>query len=392
MMILFDLRLNSLFRFTDDMIFIDAFRAWFLGRTTVIFRKMWVSLAACLTICLFPVTVSAQDVPIPAERPDGAFSEGVHAKYVVKSTFLPELVLVDIHSHLYRGEQDYDALLSFMDRNNVAKMALSGLTGADADQQSLEAASREPKRFLAFLRGFELDREHVNRYVRNCLVRGKYHGIGELFINGHGRCIPGDAPPLMEVYRTAGEFQVPVLFHWTIGSLNPAEFGSKEGFQQLKRVLEDNCATTFILAHCGKGPSPLRKNFPAILDYLLNRYKNLFMDISGLHDDLFSDEGELSEFGKCLVCLIEKYSDRFMLGFDVGEPGNLLSHADQVVRIYRKFLSSFSRKTAEKLAGRNSLNLFRRCSTTRSTIKKWKPRYVQGDPVKVSEASGTLFP
>ena len=213
-----------------------------------------------------------------------------------------------------------------------------------------------------------------NEYIRNRLSTGEYNGIGELFINGHGRNIPGDGPELMELYRTAAKFQVPVLVHWTIGSLSEKEPSTKICYQQLKKALWENPQTAFILAHCGKGPPPLRQNFEGILDYLLKQYKNLFLDISGLQDDLFADDGTLSAFGGLLTRLMEKYPNQFMLGFDLGEPSNLLSEADATVKVFRKFLSMIPMNVAKKIAGENAQRVL--CPSRLMNLEKKKPKKI----------------
>jgi len=250
-------------------------------------------------------------------------------------------------------------------------MALSGLTWGDADRQVVQAINQEPERFLAFLRGFEIERDHMTEYVKNRLSSGHYCGIGELFINGHGRTIAGDSPGLMELYRLAAEFQVPVLIHWTIGSLSEKEPGTKPSYQQLKKALGTNPKTLFILAHCGKGPPPLRQNFEDILDYLLKQYKNLHLDISGLQDDLFADDGTTTTFGKLLMRLIEKYPHQFMLGFDLGEPGALFSEASATIKLFRKFLSLLPIEVARKIAGENAQRVL--CPGRLMNLEKKQP-------------------
>jgi len=301
-----------------------------------------------------------------------AFSNVAAGKDSAEKVYFPDLALVDIHSHFYRGEQDFAELLSFMDRNGVCLMAVSGLTESDPDQVALEAARKYPDRFLAFLRDFHTDWESSVDYVKTRLTNEKFNGIGELFINGHGRRIAGDNPVLMKIYRVAAQFRVPVLCHWTICSLNEKEPGTKAIFQQLERALAQNPKTDFILANCGTGPQPLRKNFPQILDYLLKQYKNLFMDLSGHQDELFDNQGNLSDFGKVLAKLCKNYPDRFILAFDLGDPGTLFFQADSVARTYRKFLSLFPRNIAQKIGNENAQRLLNP-TRLRSIEKKFSP-------------------
>jgi predicted TIM-barrel fold metal-dependent hydrolase len=274
---------------------------------------------------------------------------------------LPELWLVDVHSHVWRSVDDFAELLTIMDRHRIQAMGVSALVWHDADQLVAGAGFAEPDRFFPFLRGFDLERNTSIDYVRNRLATGRFKGIGELFINGHGHRTSGDHPVLMEIYRLAGEYRVPVLLHWTIGSRAEREAGTREGFQALKRVLAGHPATTFILAHLGRGPAPHRENHFAVLEHLLQRYPNLRLDLAGLHRDLYDEEGRLTPFAYELLDLIKRFPRRFLLGLDLGEPGSLAREADATVAAWRRFLVYLPSEVAAAVGRANALQIFGAC-------------------------------
>lgn len=291
---------------------------------------------------------------------------------------LPDLWVVDFHAHVLHGGQEFADLLEVMDRNHVQMAGVSGLARDGSDREVAGAGWNEPDRIMPFLRGFELDRGYSIDYVRNRLASGRFKGIGELFINGHGRRVAGDNPVLMEIYRLAAEYQVPVLIHWTIGSENPREAGTREGYQQLKRALALNASTTFILAHCGKGPPPCRPTFGAILEHLLTRYPNLCLDLSGIQPDLVTPEDTLTELGETVFRLMDKFPTRFLLGFDLVEPANPATQADLTIRRYRELLVGLSRGHAELIGRTNALNLFGRCRNPTLETRR-EPLRIRGE-------------
>lgn len=274
---------------------------------------------------------------------------------------LPDLWLVDFHSHVMGGADEFAGLLEVMDRHQIQAMGVSALIWEDPDRKVAGAGFAEPDRFMPFLRGFELDRNASIDYVRNRLATGRFKGVGELFVNGHGHRTPGDHPVLMEIYRLAGEFRVPVLLHWTLGTLEGREAGTREGFQALKRVLAAHPGTTFVLAHCARGPRPTRPGFLDILGHLLQRFPNLSFDVAGLHRDLYTSDGAISPFGNELLALLARHPTRFLLGFDLEGPGRRPEEADAVVAAWRRFLVYLSYDQAAAVGRTNALKIFGRC-------------------------------
>jgi hypothetical protein len=265
--------------------------------------------------------------------------------------------IIDVHSHFYRGEEDFEELLSIKGIYDIDMMGLSGLTGSQADEQALQAERVFPDHFFLFLRGFDPTWDHAPDYVKGRLSTGEYSGIGELFIHGHGRRIDGDHPVLMKIYRLAAEYRVPVLMHWTFGSMSERERGTSAVFRSLRHAVQQNPQTRFILAHCGLGPLPTRPDYVAAANQLLFDFPHLSFDISDLHDRLFTGRGDLSDFGFELQDMMRKHPNQFLTGFDIGEPGSLKQQAEQSITAIRAFLGTLPKNLARKVARENAVAL-----------------------------------
>src|SRR4030095_15495319 len=120
------------------------------------------------------------------------------------------------------------------------------------------------------------------------------------------------------------------------------------------RALAAHRKTAVVLAHGGEGPR-------ARLDRLLMRNANLYVDLSGMHFQrtpaLASETGPLDPGWKALI---EKMSDRFMIGVDVWaarlfEPAML----DRLFVWTRRILGELRPDVAERVAHRNAAKLFR---------------------------------
>ncbi|MBF0498981.1 MAG: amidohydrolase family protein [Candidatus Riflebacteria bacterium] len=269
--------------------------------------------------------------------------------------------LIDFHSHFQGDSLESSELPDIMRDNNIEIMCLSGLPGGDGDRWVAPSAWENPEWVRPFLMNFDPEANESVLYVHNQLNTGCFQGVGELFINGHGRRVHGDNPVLMSIYRLAADARVPVLFHWTLGSTEAKEQGTKADFQALKRVLSLNPDVIFVLAHCALGPSPRRRDYDRILDYLLTKFSNLYTDISGIHKELFDKDGSISQLGIMLAELIEKHPSRFLLGFDLSDSRFRPEECDATIRIYRKFLMFLGTRNAELVARKNALMILGRC-------------------------------
>lgn len=273
---------------------------------------------------------------------------------------LPKFPLIDVHSHLYKNEQNVDDLIAFMDANQIRQMAISGITLGESDEGVRRAGIVYPDRLLPFLRDFDPVAETSVAYVKNRLASGWYRGVGEIFLNGHGRSVRADHPVLQRIYEIAAERRVPVLLHLTIGSAGVEEPATTEQVRQLASVLSRNPKTMFILGHCGAGPLPRHPQFMMQLRYLLTRYPNLSLDISRLESEFFADDGRRSTIGTELLRLMIRFPHAFLVGFDLGDHWADRPAAARHIALFRLFLADLPPDVQRRVAVENAQAIFSR--------------------------------
>ncbi|MAY35775.1 MAG: 5-oxo-L-prolinase [Spongiibacteraceae bacterium] len=230
------------------------------------------------------------------------------------------------------------------------------------DLLSLPAEQRE--RFAPFISGFNPTDMNAADQVEMLIKRypGFWQGIGEVLTRHDaltaltaGETPRADHPALMKVYKVAARHKMPVLLHSNLSSLREGE----PIFQpELENALKANPDTHFVLAHAGTSESieALQKpmaNLPDILNDLLSRYPNLSVDLSWSVREhyLFEDKDEVDAQW---LALIEKFSDRFLIGSDkVGKFTGLDENLDG----YAGLLGRRSKEAADRVGRKNALAL-----------------------------------
>ncbi len=308
----------------------------------------------------------------------------------------PSPTRVDAHLHYVNFMQETNGtreLLEAMDKAGVEKAWIFGLpvikkwdasapkrpryylgdesplyyfSGTDdilaRDLLSLPAEQR--RRFAPFISGFNPTDMNAADQVEMLIQRypGFWQGIGEVLTRHDaltaltaGETPRADHPALMKVYQVAAKHKLPVLLHSNLSSLREDE----PIFQpELENALKANPGTHFVLAHAGTSESieALQKpiaNLPDILSDLLSRYPNLFVDLSWSVREHYLFEGE-DEVDTKWLALIEKFSDRFLIGSDkVGKFTGLDENLDG----YAGLLGRLSKEAAERVRRSNALEL-----------------------------------
>ncbi len=221
-----------------------------------------------------------------------------------------------------------------------------------------EHLARQPenirKRFHPFISGINpLDRnaaEYIETLIR--LYPGFWEGIGEImsrhddltaFINSEPP--RADHPALMDVYRLAAKYRIPVLLHHNISSVSKRE---PVYVKEMERALKANPDTTFIWAHVGISRRIDVPSLVAEADRLLENYPNLFFDLSWLVYDehIAVSDASLTKW----AALIEKYPDRFMIGSD--KVGHWAGYPEEMTK-YNRLLEKLRPATAAGLASEN---------------------------------------
>ena len=256
--------------------------------------------------------------------------------------------LVDAHSHL-PNLQVLNAYVQAMARHNIRQVLLLGVGGVQ--KQDLEWIGAAAKRYSdRILQGAPVP-DPLNpaeaRRLDSLLANGAYRALGEVHIRQVSRKIDRkvDDPAFSLILEVAAKHQAPVVIH--------AELND-EAAERLERALKNHPKASIILAHGGSAD-------PKILEGLLARNPNLMVDLSGMHflrsPSLATEKGPLDSRWKALI---EKRTDRFLMGIDIWAP-QLFEPAilDRFMAWTRRILGELAPEAAEQVAYKNAVRLFK---------------------------------
>ncbi|MGQ2980600.1 MAG: amidohydrolase family protein [Polaromonas sp.] len=293
------------------------------------------------------------------------------------------LPIADAHFHLMRYMTPEELLLN-MNRHNIKWVVSAGAqsTGPNPWLRDAAAADLMKDRYLAAAGWGEMvknERDHgVKIYTdefsppRNDLLRRMKEQLGtgqrviaETFPNAQTssvdplrqRRLPTDAPYFREIFDVAKQHNIPVPMHM---QWHP------DSAAQLEKLLASDRQGMIVLSHCGKDTvaSDIRP--------LLERNPNLFCDLGFRSLPQSEKEGQRwperiifwgdSLFRKAGIKpdwkqLIEDHPDRFMVAID--DVHSWDEYAGVVAAIRQGVLAMLSPATAEKVAYKNAVRLFR---------------------------------
>lgn len=274
-----------------------------------------------------------------------------------------EYKFIDIHSHIFKQDQDLKEISNMLKENNVEYICLSGYysksknTDSFLDKMIIDV-SKNNKNFIPFLRGFNLIDRHSIKYVEEMLATNLFKAIGELEINGHGTVLGADSPIMMEIYKLASKYDVPVLMLFTFGSSSKNEPGGVKQINELKNALSQNPNTKIIVAHCGAGPFPQNVSYQKDIEELLKSYPNLYFDIAGMHIEFYKND-TLNPLAKIIIEFIKKYPDRFLVGFDFDDIMFPYENGKEIIQFYKKFLENFEWDIIKKISYENAKKILK---------------------------------
>ncbi|MBL7249623.1 amidohydrolase family protein [Alloalcanivorax marinus] len=224
----------------------------------------------------------------------------------------------------------------------------------------LELPEERRRRLVPFISGFNPTDLNAARQVERLIERypGLWRGIGEVITRHddltaltNGETPRANHPALMKIYKVAGRHDLPVLLHSNLTSLREE---TPIYLEELEAALKAHPDTRFVLAHAGtsggveKRQAPL-DTLPAIIRALLDRYDNLYVDLSwSVREHYLLDDDRPS---RVWLSLIKDHPDRFTLGTD------LVGHFDSMKKIldaYRPLLDALPEDTAQALARDNA--------------------------------------
>lgn len=264
-----------------------------------------------------------------------------------------EFQIIDCHRHFMFGKADVAVLLQQMQQDGVDKTVLFGYHGInlldaphEQDQKILKFAKKHPSRLLPFFCDLDFYAPDAEEYVSRCAQEHHFLGMGEILF-GHtpirreafaGRSMAD--PECIKIFQLMGQYGLPVLFH-----------ADPQFTSEVEQVLRLCPNTHFIWAHvaydfCGEYGGCSRKTEE--IKFLLLSYANLYFDIS------------LWKISPIYLCehvwirLLERFCDRFLLGFDMSE-NYLLESA--WIHSYYHILDLLSDESRRKIAGENLMGL-----------------------------------
>ena len=265
--------------------------------------------------------------------------------------------LVDAHSHLKAGVGvGVDELIGLYDGSGVRGVLLFG----EPWPVATDARDRYPSRVVPFLAEGYANAVHphssyVNPEGLDQLLAGWFvRGLGEVIlrhspyrlgaVGGYASApannVPADHPALIEAYRRAGAYGVPVNVH-------QEHFFSAE----LERALRAAPDTTFVWAHAGHGPAHAVRP-------LLARNPNLMADLSartpwiGPGTVLLRPNGALDP---AWAATLTDFADRFVIGLDLFAPAHYRAgYVNQMVAYYRGLLGQLDPTVADLVGYQNA--------------------------------------
>lgn len=224
------------------------------------------------------------------------------------------------------------------------------------------------KRFHPFCCGVDCTDKYAAEQI-DFLLRmypKMWQGIGELMSRHddltaltYGEGIHMNSKAFKMVYDLAADYGLPVLVHHNISPQN-ADRPLYE--DELIDALEHNRNCKIIWAHVGVSRRINMEELMVIAGNLLHNNPNLYVDISWLvyenyiKGELFRIRQEADIFADAWAVLIEKYSDRFMIGSD--KVGHWSDYPQEIIKYYM-LLDKLSPETAYKVCKGNALSLIK---------------------------------
>lgn len=256
---------------------------------------------------------------------------------------------IDIHTHLgtfYWGrELTADGLIKLMDEHDIQRAVVLPLVSPESSpypqttEAALAAQKAHPDRLIAFCAvdprvttGNPHRFGHVEgpRGIKEIIRR--YKDLGARGFGEHKVGLPFDHPLMMSVYEACAELDLPILFH-----LDDIRSFDAPGLPRLENVLKQfrslplighaagfwasisGDATTADFGRYPKIPTPVTPG--GALDRLMERYKNLYGDLSepGGYSAIARDR----EFGRQFLI---RRADQLLFGTDFLMPDQEIPH------------------------------------------------------------------
>ena len=261
--------------------------------------------------------------------------------------------MIDAHRHLTMNVSSVQELLEELDSDGLARTVLFGYNGMkfnearhSQDQKILEVYQTAPDKIIPFLCDFDFADPDIEQYLSDNLGKGLFKGVGEILI-GHSiirelsfKNITYFDDRVVNSFKLISEYDVPILVHVDL------QFAD-----DFVRALRECNKSKFIWAHTAydfTAPFGGVENNPDVIEAYLNRFDNLFFDISmyKISPVYFMDEKWLK--------LLEKHHDRFLFGTDMT---NKYKNQSIWIKAYEAVFKKLGSESVKMITEKNILRL-----------------------------------
>lgn len=260
-----------------------------------------------------------------------------HAVIGAEAANLP---LFDAHMHWKRPAwEPYppDVVLSIMDENGVAM----ALVSSSPDDGTIMLREYAPGRIIPEMRPYDdrigpsnwIGEAGVGDLIEQRVRQYRHQGIGEFHLH---QVDPGNRPLLQRIVALAIEKDIPLHVH--------------SGHEPVEYLFSLGPGLKIIWAHAGMSESS------AVVAAMMGRYPKLYADTSYRERDILGYDGKVDQQW---LQVLEKYSERFMVGSDTWINAQWASY-DQLMALNRAWLAQLSPEAARNIAYRNAQRLFAR--------------------------------
>lgn len=241
--------------------------------------------------------------------------------------------MIDIHTHIGKilyGKKTLTStkLIRFMDKQGIEKAVVLPIENPEETHwysttfEVIKSCKRYPDRLIPFCnidprRGKNSEEEDLFLCLIEEYVEKGCKGFGEILAN-----LKVNDLRLKNIYQCCAKFKIPVLLHFQSSTIGVYD---EVGFPYLEEVLKEFPDTIFIAhgpgfwAEISKNVTIEDKNSypagsietPGKIDYLLEKYSNLYADISAGsgYNALIRDQEYSKKF-------LEKHSHQILFGTD----------------------------------------------------------------------------
>ena len=334
-----------------------------------------------------------------------SYSAAFHHKLTSHDQKEPVHPVIDAHLHFVDFIQETDGmsrLLRAMDAGRVTKAVLFGLPLKkkwDAfdkkpphyylddnsrcyyfsltDEIMAEAYLRLPagarRRLAPLICGFNPTDLSADRDVERMLDKYPFwRGVGEILCRHddltnmtNEETARVNHPALFRVYELCADRGLPVLVHHNSTSVSIHD--EYEHLYELEEALRAFPRTTFVWAHCGISRRVSHKQYHEMVADLLDRFANLYVDISWVaYDDVIC--APPLEPKRHWVATIDRFAERFCLGSDLC---GHFDHLGQALARYNSLLRGLTPRARRLVASGNAERLW---FGPRRTPAKRRPR------------------